>query len=152
MPSHTRKQCLNRQIVRAFVCIICTRMCSAIGPQVLWSEPLPNGGFIGQGLRKGTGVVLSTNEETLWATCENGGLFVLRAADGNTLASFEPETISGHTTESRSSVSLHQNSKSVEFGVYAVVDVLEHHGEAMTHDSRYVRMCFPTSGCRESHL
>jgi hypothetical protein len=110
-----------------------------MGPDVLWSKVLPNGGFIGEGLRKGTGVVLSTNEETLWATSENGGLFVLGATDGNILASFEPETIAGHNTESRSSVFLHQNSESVEFGVYAVVDVPEHHGDALMATSDITR-------------
>ncbi len=123
------------------------RICGAMGPDVLWSKVLPNGGFIGEGLRKGTGVVLSTNEETLWATSENGGLFVLGATDGNILASFEPETIAGHNTESRSSVFLHQNSESVEFGVYAVVDVPEHHGDALMATSditrRYVCLLFP---------
>ena len=134
-------------IILAVRALICTRLCSAIGPQVLWSKTLPNGGFIGEGLRKGTGVVLSSNEETLWATSENGGVFVLGVADGRTLASFEPETIAGRNTESRSSVSLYQTSESVEFGVYAVVDVLEHHGDddamtMMTSDTRYVCTCF----------
>lgn len=112
--------------------LLCTTFCTATGPQILWSTTLPNGGTIGEGLRKGTGVVLSENEQSLWVTSENGGLHVLDATAGGTLVSFQPDNIDEHYTESRSSVSLHHTSQSIEFGVYAIVDVPEHHGDINT--------------------
>jgi hypothetical protein len=163
-PSNTRKMLSQKSKQRVHMSILvrallCTRLCNAIGPHVLWTRTLPNGGSIGEGLRKGTGVVLSANEESLWVTSENGSLNVLDAANGSLLASFQPEIIDGHYTESRSSVSLYQSNESIDFGVYAVVDVPERHFRDSTDDifitpldTRYVRSLFSTvNSCCSAH-
>lgn len=125
--------------------LISTPLCSAVGPQILWSKTLPNGGMIGEGLRKGTGVVLADDEESLWVTSETGSVYILNATDGSTLVSFRPDVIENRYTESRSAVSLHQTSQSIEFGVYAVVDVPEHHGQDNTATSFDISRCVWTS-------
>lgn len=110
--------------------LVCARLSNAVvGPNPLWSQPLPNGGTIeGEGLRKGNAVVLSDDEQSLWVTAESGSLHVYDSAGGTRLASFHPEAIDGHYTGSHSSVSLYQPNESIEFAVYAVVDVSDHHG------------------------
>lgn len=155
MPSRSR----NASFFLLVGALISTRLCSAVGPHILWTKTLPNGGMIGEGLRKGTGIILAENEESLWVTSETGSLNILNATDGTIIASFQPDPVENHYTESRSSVSLYQTSQSVEFGVYAVIDVPEHHGQESNTTSttsiditRCVRACSGSSVCRESHL
>ena len=60
MPSRT-----TLRILLVTIMLCSTRVCQAVGPHLLWSQTLPNGGIIGEGLRKGNAVVLSDDEQTL---------------------------------------------------------------------------------------
>lgn len=70
------------------------------------------------GVGRDNGVVLG-REGTVWITAADGTLTILY--DGSE-ASFQPTTLSGRSTECRSSVTLHEVDEFVEYGVYSVVD------------------------------
>jgi len=128
---------------------LCAKLCNAVGPQLLWSQTLPNGGTIeaSGGLRKGNAVVLSEDEQSLWVTTESGSVNVYESTSGSSLFYFQPEAIGGHYTESRSSISLYQPGQSIVFAIYAVIDVPDsRHGDdsnttmmTSVDTSRYVR-------------
>jgi hypothetical protein len=109
-----------------FTALMCTTLCNAAIPELLWSRTLLNGGIIeGEGLRKGNSVILSDDEESLWLTTETGTLHVMDT-NGNSIKTFHPETTADRYTESRSSVSLYQPeylNQSIVFAVFAVIDV-----------------------------
>ena len=65
----------------------------------------------------------------LWVTAESGSTHVIDGTSGNIVASFHPEAIDDHYTQSRSSVALYQPDQSIEFAVYAVIDVVVGHGD-----------------------
>ena len=74
--------------------------------------------------RKGNGVVLSHNGKHVWVTDDEGTLHILDA-DNSTSdhITFKPPVVDDRSIESRSSVELLQNETTVEFAVYAVLDV-----------------------------
>lgn len=143
-------------IARVLALVFCLRFAGATGPELLWSQPLSNDSTIeGEGLRKGNGVVLSLDEQSLWVTAESGSVYVYATNSGSILSSFQPEAIENHYTESRSSVSLYQPNGSVAFAVAAVIDIRRnghHDDEANAMISRYVCTCKGTCSnvCKSS--
>ena len=123
-----------------FASLACAGLCSAIDPELLWSRLLPDSGTIeGQGLRKGNGVVLSDDQQSLWVTTETGSLHVYSKDGQDKISTFQPTNIANRYTESRSSVSLYQPhpNKPAEYAVYAVIDV-PHGGQGGSSISRFV--------------
>jgi hypothetical protein len=97
--------------------------CFSQFPQLLWSSNLlKNSGISGGGLRKGNGIVLSSDQRKLWVTDAAGSLHLVRLLDEERQqVAFTPDSLPNRMVESRSSASLFEGSTH-SFAVYTVID------------------------------
>lgn len=94
-------------------------------PSIRWVRQLSGGGTLSSaGVRRGNGVEVARNGMTVWVTDDEGSVHILDAhnASREELV-FIPTPMEGRTTESRSKACICQNETSLDFAVYAIVDV-----------------------------
>mgnify|MGYP000506220532 CR=1 FL=1 len=97
--------------------------CLSQFPQLLWSSNILQTSCIsGGGLRKGNGVVLSSDQQKLWVTDAAGSLHLVRLLDEERQqVVFTPDSLPNRMVESRSSAALFEGPTS-SFAVYTVID------------------------------
>mgnify|MGYP005847354767 CR=1 FL=1 len=94
-------------------------------PSVRWTYRLPGSGTLsGRGLRKHNEVLASPDGSTVFVTADDGSLHFIHPENLQSSFVFEPDSVRGAFTESRSGVTLvEKNNGELDYVVYAVADI-----------------------------
>jgi hypothetical protein len=94
-------------------------------PSVRWTYRLPGSGTLsGRGLRKDNEVAVSKNGRMVVVTADDGSLHFIFPEKLRDSFVYEPETVDGTYTESRSGLTLVEDENGqLDYVVYAVIDV-----------------------------